>query len=231
MGPLLPQPVGEASVVSTGQSLFVLGGMSPKRAVLNTVYRLDDPGGKWVLVGHLPQARASGAAAFDGTRLVYAGGVDTEQVSHSQVFAMQGNAWHELPALPAPRNNFAAASDGAGTVWFFGGSQGGGDRTRTIFRLKGASMSSETTTLAFGVRTPAAVGWPGAGVCVIGGDGNLTGLVSCVDAPPKAGWVPPKVPIPRGGLAAAVVADRVYVVGGYFGSSQDSTVAESIRVR
>jgi hypothetical protein len=143
---------------------------------------------------------------------------------------MQGNAWQELRPLPEPRNNFAAASDGAGTVWFFGGSQSGRNKTRTIFRLKGAEVSSESDTLAFGVRTPAAVQWPGAGVCLIGGEGNTNGLVSCVD-PPKAAWVPPALPTPRGGVAAAVVADHVYAVGGYFGPSQDSAVAESIRVR
>jgi Protein kinase domain/Kelch motif/Galactose oxidase, central domain len=225
-GPSLPQPVGEASVVSTGKSLYVLGGLTRAQdgEVLDTVYRLDDPQGSWRRDAALPQARVSGAAAFDGLGLVYAGGIGSDQRNHAEVFALRDGAWRVVSQLPASRDNFAAASDGAGTVWFFGGNY-----MRTILRLRDRTITT-AGQLSFGVRTPAAVFWPGAGACLIGGQGNAAGAVSCL-ARPASGWDPPNLSTPRGGLAAAVVGDRVYTVGGYFAGASASSVVEAIPVR
>jgi tetratricopeptide (TPR) repeat protein len=230
-GPSLPHPVGEASLVSTGRSLYVLGGNRTPAAPLATVYRLDDPHGSWIRDEPLPHARMSGAAAYDGRRILYAGGIGPDGKDHGDVFAFQNGAWRALPAsLHQPRDNFAGASDGHGSVWFLGGS----DSTKTknyptVERVQGEAVV-KLADLSAGVRTPAAVWWPGAGACLVGGQGNVSGLVSCVARPADA-WNPPPLSQPRGGLAAAVVGDFCYTVGGYFGRIPTSAITERIPLR
>jgi tetratricopeptide (TPR) repeat protein len=235
-GPSLPHPVGEAGVVSDGKSLYVIGGaggfIGPTRGwseVLATVYRLDSPQGPWIVEQPLPQGRVSGAVAFDGTRIVFAGGVGADGQSHREVFALTGGSWQQIASLTQQRDNFGAASDGKGAVWFFGGTDPNGkDLLRTILRLRGSEVVTDGS-LPFGVRTPSVVAWPGAGVCLIGGQGNPNGAVSCV-ARPAGAWDPPPLRQPRGGLAAAVVGDRVYTIGGYFDGMSASSVSEAIPV-
>jgi hypothetical protein len=233
-GPSLPGPVGEAGVVSDGKSLYVIGGASGLIGgahgwsdILATVYRLDSPQGPWIPEQPLPRGRVSGAVAFDGTRIVFAGGVGTDGQSHREVFALTGGSWQQIASLTQSRDNFGAASDGNGAVWFFGGTDPNGkDLLRTILRLRGGEIVTDGS-LPFGVRTPAVVAWPGAGVCLIGGQGNPNGAVSCV-ARPGGAWNPPPLRQPRAGLAAAVVGDRVYTVGGYFAGNPASSVSEVI---
>ena len=119
-GPPLPGPVGEAGVVSDGKSVYVIGGARGAHGssdILATVYRLDSSQGPWILEQPLPQGRVSGAVAFDGTRIVFAGGVGTDGKSHREVFALTGGSWQQIASLTQPRDNFGAASDGKGAVW------------------------------------------------------------------------------------------------------------------
>jgi hypothetical protein len=227
-GPSLPQPVGEAGVVSTGRSLYVIGGGRAPDTPLATVYRLDDPGGRWTADAPLPQARISGAAAYDGTRILYAGGVGPDREDHGDVFAFQNGAWQAMGSLHQPRDNLAAASDGQGSVWFLGGSNPARKLYRTVERVRGGEVV-QLGNLFVAVRTPAAVWWPGAGACLIGGEGDPSGRVSCLARPEKA-WDPPVLSQPRAGLAAAIVGDHVYTAGGYFGSTPASRVTEAIPV-
>jgi CHAT domain/Kelch motif/Galactose oxidase, central domain len=230
-GPNLLHPVGEASLVSTGGSLYVIGGNSNPTTPLATVYRLDDPHGRWVSDTPLPQARMSGAAAYDGGRILYAGGIGRDGKDHGDIFAFQNGAWQTLPRpLHQPRDNFAAASDGLGSVWFLGGSNPNKtNRYRTVELVQGEEVA-KLTDLSAGVRAPAAVWWPGAGACLLGGEGNPAGLVSCVGRPVGA-WNPPQLSQPRGGLAAAVVGDYCYTVGGYLRRASASDITEKIPIR
>jgi Caspase domain/Kelch motif/Galactose oxidase, central domain len=230
-GRSLPHPVGEASLVSTGGSLYVIGGNRTRTTPLATVYRLDDPDGSWIGDAPLPQPRTSGAAAYDGRRILYAGGMGPDGEDHGDVFALQNGAWRTVRGtLKQPRDNLAAASDGRGSVWFLGGSNATKTKLyRTVERVRGESVVRLPDLFA-PVRTPAAVWWPGAGACLLGGQGNLDGRVSCVARPADA-WDPPPLSRPRGGLAAAIVGDYCYTVGGYFGTTSASATTERIRVR
>jgi tetratricopeptide (TPR) repeat protein len=229
-GPSLPEhPVGEAGVVSTGGSLYVIGGQSATNKPVTDVWRLDDPKGNWIHDVDLPGPRVSGAAAFDGTQIVFAGGIGPDIKDHGEIFTLRPGsaAWQTANVLPQPRDNFAAASDGNGSVWFMGGSYPDRQhRHREVVLLKNGSVT-KVADLSVAIRALAAVWWPGAGACAIGGDGNSVGSVQCVAQPVQA-WHPPPLSHPRGGLAAAVVGDRVYTAGGYFGTHPASEVTESI---
>ena len=76
-GPKLPEAVHHASMVSTPAGLVLVGGYVGDALTVATsaVRRLDDGATAWTDDAPLPDARAAGAAAFDGTRIVYAGGV------------------------------------------------------------------------------------------------------------------------------------------------------------
>ena len=236
-GPSLPAPVGEAGVVSTGDTLYVIGGLGADKHPLSTVWRLDDPNGRWKRAQDLPAPRFAGAAAFDGTQIAFAGGrgpgqANEKETNHREIYSMPapGGSWQEIAKLPEARDNFAAASDGNGSVWFMGGSgKSRNDRISGVVSLKDGTVT-KVADLPVAVRAPAAVWWPGAGACAIAGDeagGEKNAAVQCVaqSAQPSQ---PPPVSHPRGGLAAAVVGDHVYTVGGFYENNPASNVAESI---
>lgn len=79
-GPPLPEGLNDAALISTGGDLYLLGGRTEDlSASLADVYRLDRESGQtpaWRPAAPLPAPRVFGAAAWDGTRIIYAGGVD-----------------------------------------------------------------------------------------------------------------------------------------------------------
>jgi hypothetical protein len=121
-GPSLPTGLHHAALVSDGEQLLVIGGYigatfgQPTEIVLT----LADGDDAWQPGPTLPDARAAGAAAWDGARVVYAGGVGPGGVS-ADVFALVGNDWERIGALSRPREHLAAASDGNGRTLLLGG--------------------------------------------------------------------------------------------------------------
>ena len=95
----------------------------------NAVRRLDDGAKAWVDGVPLPEARAAGGAAYDGKRIVYAGGVKADGVA-SEVFAFApgDGAWTPAGRLPTAREHLAVTTDGAGKTFVLGGRVGGLDK-------------------------------------------------------------------------------------------------------
>jgi N-acetylneuraminic acid mutarotase len=122
-GPALPEGVHHTALVSTGDSLLVIGGYRGAGfgAPTADVLRLDPAVGEWEPGPALPEARAAGAAAWDGNRVVYGGGVGPGGVS-SDVLALDGDQWVPGGGLRAPRGGPPAAGAGGGR----GGGRGGG---------------------------------------------------------------------------------------------------------
>ena len=89
-GPTLPEAIHHSALVSTPDGLVLVGGYvgDALNVVTNAVRRLDDGATSWTDGVALPDARAAGGAAFDGTRIVYAGGVKPGAVA-SEVFALE----------------------------------------------------------------------------------------------------------------------------------------------
>ena len=224
-GPRLETVVKHAKLVSTGEELFLLGGLTGDAPVAS-VYRLDpdDPNAQWVLDEPLPKPRFAGAAAWDGHRLVFAGGAQQlgPRSASADIWALQAAGWAQIDDLQHAREHLAAVTDDeAGTVWFVGGAdvERGlvfGDVDVLTDDTAGASEAIGTA-----IQGTAAIWTSETGICVFGGATEppkaadlAVNEVRCLGgSEPDPDW--PDLPEPRTGASAAVIDDTVYVVGGY----------------
>jgi hypothetical protein len=202
----------------TGRVLWLLGGYvgnsfdEPTAAV-----RVLDPvtlDGTWGDGPPLPDRRAAGAAAWDGDRLVYGGGVEPGVVS-DLVYAGGAEGFSSIARLSKPREHLAATSDGSGATFFLGGRVGGLDgNLGRVDRVTGSrsAVVGDLPTPRGGV---AAFFWPGLGACLVGGEspGGTNPQVECTTADGVVAGLP-DLAAPRHGLGAAVVDGRAYILLG-----------------
>jgi hypothetical protein len=231
-GPKLPEAVHHASMVSTPDGLVLVGGYVGDALTVATaaVRRLDDGATAWTDDMPLPDARAAGAAAFDGTRIVYAGGVKPGGIAN-EVFARTGDgAWETIGRLPVAREHLAATSDGAGRTFVLGGRVGGLDRNLAIVDLvEGDTVKTvgELPTARGGV---AAFWWPSLGACLAGGEspGGANPQVECMTADGTLARLP-DLGTARHGIGAAVIDGSVYIVlGGRTPGLSTSDITETL---
>jgi Kelch motif protein len=215
-GPELPGPVHHSALVSDGEALWLAGGYAGSGfdAPTAEVWRLDPSADTWVADEPLPEARGAGAAAWDGSRIVYAGGVGPDGVSGA-VFALEDGTWSQVARLDKPREHLAATSDGEGSVFVVGGRVGGLDANlATADRVEGTAATTigDLPTRRGGV---AAFWWPTLGACLVGGEspGGTNAQVECIDVDGDVS-VLPGLGRPRHGLGAAVVDGTAYVLLG-----------------
>ena len=222
----LPQPLHHAALASTGDELVLVGGyLGSTGEPVDEVWVLEPDAESWQPGPPLPEPRGAGAVAYDGARIVYAGGVGPDGV-RADVFALEGGGWTRIGALDRPREHLAAATDGAGRVWFMGGRQGGLDRNVGDVEVVSADGIRRVATI-----TPrggvAAFFAPGIGACLTGGETPPYALptVECVD---EAGRVLalPDMGQRRHGHGVAVVDGVAYaLLGGETpGLSTSSTI-------
>ena len=230
-GPGLPQPLQHAVLAASDTTLWVIGGYvgSDFGRPSASVWRLDPTGRAWLKAPPLPSPRAAGAGAWDGQRLVYGGGVGPSGES-ADVFALEGAGWVRIGALSTAREHLGAASDSAGRGWFLGGRTGGLDTN-----VAAVDLAAGTNVRRIG-RLPTARGggaafWsPGSGACLAGGEA-VTGTIAAVECVEAGGAVRrlPGLGIPRHGLGAVVLGDRVYALfGGLVPGIHASNVVEAL---
>ncbi|WNB87311.1 hypothetical protein [Cellulomonas sp. ATA003] len=217
----LPTGVGFAGAVSAGGSLFVIGGIESDGST-DAVYRLDSPGGQWQVDRPLPEPRGAGAAAYDGARIVFGGGVAREDGGpvRGDVWAMiPGQDWTRVGSITPAREKLAAATDGFGRVYFMAGRDRQAVGGEAVFGH--VDVVTQTGVESLGERlpplsAPGGAQLPGLGFCVVGGQltsGDYNGRIHCVDGAPDP--EPRALPTPRAGLGVAVLRQFAYAVGGY----------------
>lgn len=94
IGPSLPQPLHHAAVAAADDAVYVLGGYTKPFGAgdlspTNAVWWIDRADGTWESAPELPGPRGAGAAAWDGQRLVFAGGIAPDGVA-DEVWALEG---------------------------------------------------------------------------------------------------------------------------------------------
>jgi non-specific serine/threonine protein kinase len=208
--------VHHSALVSAGNELYLVGGYagSSFEQPTSAVHRFDAAAGGWVEAPPLPQARAAGAAAWDGTRILYGGGVGQDGLA-GDVYALGGDGWQAIGTLSEPREHLGAAGDGQGRVWFVGGRRGGLDTNLgTVDLVDGDAVRrlGDLPTPRGGV----AAFWSApTGACLAGGEapGGTFAEVECMD---DTGGVRvlPDLATPRHGLGAAFVDGFAYILLG-----------------
>lgn len=232
-GPSLPAAVHHAALVSDGDRLVLLGGYlgSDFNRPTEIVLVLADGDDAWRPIAPLPEARAAGAAAWDGARIVYAGGVGPGGVA-ADVWSLDGDAWSRIGSMTQVREHLAATSDGAGTVWLLGGRVGGLDTNLAVVEtVSGGQVAAlgELPTARGGV---AAFWDPTRGACLTGGEAPEFAFtaVECIDADATVTTLP-ELTEPHHGHGAAVVDGIAYVVlGGPVPSLSAGSTIESLEI-
>ena len=115
-GPLLPIALNHAMMVTYRHTLWVIGGFVPRggnptAGASARVLMLSED--HWIDGPALHHARAAGAAAVVGRKIVVVGGRTgdpAKPVPATEVF--DGTSWHDAAAIPHPADHLAAASDG-----------------------------------------------------------------------------------------------------------------------
>jgi hypothetical protein len=220
-GPTLPAAVHHAALVSTSNGLVLVGGYVGDTLTIptNAVRRLDDGATTWLDGVPLPEARAAGGATFDGTRIVYAGGVKPDGVA-GEVFAFSPGegAWTPIGRLPTAREHLAVTTDGAGRTFVLGGRVGGVDKNLGIVDVVQGTGDDAVHTMGELPTKRGGVGafwWPSLGACLAGGEspGGTNPQVECI-GPDGALAVLPDLVVARHGVGAAVIDGAAYVVLG-----------------
>jgi hypothetical protein len=215
-GPPLPDDLHHAAMVSTGETLMLIGGYrgSSFSAPIDQVLRLG-PGPAWVVDAPLPEPRAAGAAAWDGERIVYAGGVRGGGAVSDGVLAWNGERWFAIGSMVAPREHLSAASDGAGRVWLLGGRSLTLDTNLATVELVEGSLVARVAELPTARGGAVAFHLPGVGACLAGGE-ELAGAfdeVECIDDGLDVVRLPDMAGA-RHGHSVAVLDGSVYVLLG-----------------
>jgi hypothetical protein len=216
-GPSLPEPVHHAAAAGDGSRMWVAGGyvfVAGQHRPTSAVRMIDGPTGRWVDGPALPSPRGAGALAWDGRRLLFAGGVGPNGLA-ADVWALTGSDWQRIGELKPGREHLAAASDGNGTTWFLAGRLGGLDTNRSeVDLVTGDSVRplGAVPTARGGVAGFAA---PGLGGCVAGGEhpGGTFREVECVSSTGAVKSLPP-LRSSRHGLGAAMIGNVAYVLSG-----------------
>ena len=230
-GPALPERMHHAALLSDGTDLWLLGGYvgDSFEQPTDAVWRLPgaDPAGTWEPGPPLPERRAAGAAVWDGTRIVYGGGVGPSVVS-DVVYASGPGGFTPVARLSRAREHLAAATDGAGRTWFLGGRRNGlaGNLTR-VDLVEGDSVTDlgELSRARGGV---AAFYWPSLGACLSGGEAPSEAYrdVECMTADGQKVSLP-LLAEPRHGHGAAVIDGKAYAVfGGHVPALDVSSTVE-----
>jgi hypothetical protein len=249
-GPALPVRLDSMAVASDGDRLFVVGGRTTnsagtKQRFSRDVLVLDGPDDdSWEVLNRLPEGRAGGAVAWDGQRLVFAGGLERrdkkddrelENISQADVWVWDGeDEWREIGQLSEPREDLAAATDGRGRVWFVGGADARETEGRVPLGAVDLVAEDRITPLSDidPIRSSSAVWLADRGVCLFGGvsrtaaaaRGSLTTKVVCVPGtgdPSSTSQPLPPLTLPRAGSGAAVQGDTIWLVGGFGPEQKD----------
>jgi N-acetylneuraminic acid mutarotase len=216
----LPEALHHPGVAALGGRIFVLGGLDDAFTGVSSVYSFDPAAGRWQPMSPMPARRgAPGVAALGGT--IYVAGGQGRAGAGSDFAAYTpdagGGSWEPLPALPTPRNHLAAAAV-AGRFYAISGRQSGLEAEVEEYDPVARSWRPRAPILtARGGIAAAAIG---GSILVFGGEGNddapsgVFPQTERYDVAANVWEARADMSVPRHGIGAAVVGDRVFIPGG-----------------
>lgn len=212
-GPSVPGGVDHTAVVG-GDRLYVIGGFGQGA----NVWMLNGAGDGWDPGPALPERRGAGAAVWDGSRVVYGGGVGEDGRDSDDVLVLEDGQWSVVGQLSQARNHLGAATDGAGRVWFLAGrvTDGFGFSNVTTVDLFDGGQVTHLGEVPTGRSGGGGFFVPAMGGCLAGGEssGRTFTEVECIDGDGTV-RILPDLPQDRHGIGAGVVLDdHVYVLTG-----------------
>ncbi|MEV6490646.1 Hsp70 family protein, partial [Actinoplanes sp. NPDC051633] len=230
-GPTLPQRISHGSLVATPWSLYFLAGWVQDGGS-KQVLKLNPTGTAWIPDVPLPEPRVAGAAAYDGSHVIFAGGTRKGGAPTDTVWSLTDGKWKSIGKLGEPRQKLTAVSNNVDTVWVLGGRDAQKDtKSAQIDRIaQGKVAEPPTVRIDPPIDSSAAVRLDGIGMCLVGGEMpgkryndwwcDQTGVAATL----------PKLDPPRAGLGVARLGRTIYVVGGYGANFQGLDRVESFTV-
>jgi N-acetylneuraminic acid mutarotase len=219
-----PVPMNHGNVGTIDDVIYVAGfyinGMSE---ATTQVFAYDPAMDEWTEKAAMPAGteRAAGCAAVDGGKLYVTGGANMGMsVEDFARYDPDANEWETLPSLPDQREHCVSAAIG-GKIYVTGGREDSITnvvQTSYVFDVAGGKWSEIAKLM------PPRGGLAGAALggrfFVFGGEGNpdtTTHVFPDIDAytPGTNTWEKVgEMDIPRHGLGAAALGDKIYLPGG-----------------
>jgi N-acetylneuraminic acid mutarotase len=193
------------------------GDMGLESVSSNAVFEYDPAANAWIRKAPMPAARSAMAVGVIDGRIYLAGGQPTERERDFAMYDPATDTWTALPPMPTPRNHLAGGA--IGSVFYAAGG-----------RSAAITNALEAFDTAIGAWTqlapmPTARGGNGAATLngclyVFGGEGNRNSPVGIfheveVYDPASGAWrsLDPMA-VPRHGIAATSLGNRIYIPGG-----------------
>ncbi len=229
----LPSAITHINTVLDGRSVWIAGGFKdgyPGKAITE-VWNYDIDKNTYAAAPALPEPRAGGGLALVGRRLHYIGGLmadrDTDSADHWVINAdgaLDGSAeWTSAAPMPAPRNQFGAATFG-GKIYAMGGQfnhdSGQTDQSRTdIYDPATDSWSTGPDLPRPHSHAEGSTFVSGGRIFMIGGmtggpnDRQIEASIWALSSDGKWSELG-ELPKPLGSPAAAIIGGRLVVAGG-----------------
>ncbi len=200
--------------------LYALGGFTRMGRTSSTVYVYDPTEDSWTEGASLPTPRGALAAVVHGGSIYAIGGWDAEAGDRAanERYDPSTGQWAVLSPLPTPRNLLAAAAH-EGSIYAFGGARK--DTAVDVVEIYDvrADHWRSASPMPLPLRAPSAVSL-GHFIYVFGG--TTTGFTPELRAevwrydPGGDEWElsPSAMPTPRHGMAAVLLEDRIFLIGG-----------------
>jgi N-acetylneuraminic acid mutarotase len=223
--PDLPAVRQEHAVVALAGEIYVIGGFTPNATASVEVF--DPQSETWRDAADLPTAlHHANAAVIDGTLYVagfYVGGSFTNVSGAVLAYDPAGNDWSEIGQMPAGTERASSCVTTLGTrIYLFGGARADSVSDSSFYDVATGDWQ-EVPDLPEPREHCVAASIDGMLYVAAGRTDSIAGVEGNTWAfDPDAETYSPRaaIPTPRGGVAGAVVAGRLYVFGGE-GSDDD----------
>ncbi len=213
----LPTPRAFPAVAVLGGQIYVIGGQNANGQPLDVVERYNPTSNTWSTVDELRNARFNASATvYNGEILLTGGREDSGVTDDVEVYDPVDQRWESFESLRDEREGhqvFVVGND----VYVCGGLD-----TLTQYRTDGEIYDGSSESWedygpwVFSPGRAAFAAIPdGMGVLIFGGFGSV-GPVADVEfyVPDQPGVNRANMPTPRGGLASAKKANRLWAIGG-----------------